>query len=382
MTYTWDDLAGLARARQFPPTDGLDPTDPAAVAVMLERVGPVQSQTARSPFLALAARLPGVTLETVSAAYDAHRIVRGSNLRGTVHTSPAADHPLLEVATRTGQRAWWRRSLRLGARSLEEVWDSIEEFAHDEWRTPVELLDHVRGWIAEHDPEARPAVDAQAGRYFGFGHGGLIRRPLTGGWQGQGAPGYRTASAVLGDRRAILADPERALDALVLRHVRCHGPSSRHDLAWWAGIGLRVVDASLDRLADVLTVAPGPDGRSYHDVPPPHEPGHEPTSGVRLLPEFDALLCAYEPSARQRFVTTDHHARLWGRGNGLMVAPLLVDGRITGHWRLTGSGKQRDCEITWFAGTRQPRKAELDGPVAALTAAYAVSVGSVSIDRG
>lgn len=376
MALTWEEMAELTRARQFPRITG---RDTAAVAEALHRVGPIQAQTARSPFLALAARLPGVTLETVTAAYDEMLIVRGSNLRGTVHTSTAADHPLLEVATRTGQCALWKRTLQLHSRSVEEVWSSIEQFASDDWRTPIELLDHLVRWVAEHDPDPEPRPYDRIGRYFAFGHGGLIRRPLSGGWQGQTAPGYRTATALLGSRDDVLAHPDGAIDALVLRHLGCHGPGSRRDLAWWSGLGLRVVDTSLQRLDPQLTATVGPDGRTYHDLrraPTPID-----LSGVRLLPEFDALLCGYHPAARERFVTPEHHARLWSRSNGLLLAPLLVDGRLTGFWKLPGTGGKRRCEVTWFVGTRRPHTAELVEPVAALEAAYGITVTGLTLNR-
>ena len=212
---------------------------------------------------------PGVDLETISAAYDDHRIVRGSNIRGTVHTSTPEDNPLLEVATRIGQRALWERTLKLGRTTLEDVWAGIEDFARDDWRTPAELSDASRRLAPGARRRGRATrLDNQAGRYFGFGHGGLVRRPLKGGWQAQAAPGYRTASALIGDRSAVLADPDAAMDALVRRHVAAYGPASRHDLAWWAGVGLRVVDASLERLADELTDEDGSGRpRRYHDLP-------------------------------------------------------------------------------------------------------------------
>jgi len=115
----WAELGGRALARQFPTVRGRDAE---AVVEMVRRIGPIQSQTARSPYLALGARMPGVTLAAVSTAYDDFRIVRGSTIRGTVHTSNPEDHALLEVATRIGQRAFWTRTLKPDRTSLEEIW--------------------------------------------------------------------------------------------------------------------------------------------------------------------------------------------------------------------------------------------------------------------
>ena len=60
---------------------------------------------------------------------------------------------------------------------------------------------------------------------------------------------------------------------------------------------------------------------------------------------------------------------------------MLYDGRLSGYWRLFGAGSKRSCEVAWFAGTRRPRKSELDGAVAALEAAYGVTVMGVTITR-
>ena len=126
MAYSWADLAALSLARQFPKVTG---RGAAAVAQTMARVGPIQAQTARSPFLGLAARIPGVRLEDICAAYDQLLIVRGSNIRGTVHTCTPQDHALLESATRIGQRALWPRMLKLKGTTLEEVWAGIEDYA-------------------------------------------------------------------------------------------------------------------------------------------------------------------------------------------------------------------------------------------------------------
>lgn len=371
MAYDWDDLRRLSLGRQFPEVAD---RGPGGVADAVARIGPIQSQTARSPYAGLGARLPGVNHDEITTAYESWQVVRGSTIRGTVHTSTPDHHALLDAATRVGNRALWARTLRLRNHDLEEVWAAIEEFARDAWRTPAELLAFLTGWLGDQgEAEAVQRLDNQAGRYFAFGHGGLLRRPLAGDWSGQGAPGYRTATAVLAPRAA----PDDPLLELVRIQVASYGPVSRYDVAWWSGLGLRQVDALLDRL-DLIWQA-GPDGRAYADLPT--APPARDLPGVRLLPEFDAVLCGYDSRARDRFVTSADNDVLWHRNNGLMLAPMLVDGRVGGYWRLEGSGRAKALAITSFAGSRTPREPELEEPVAALSAALDVPITSVTVGR-
>ena len=373
----WEELGAATLSRQFPAVSG---RDAGAVEDTVRRVGPIQSQTARSPFLGLAARIPGVTHAAVTTAYERHGIVRGSVIRGTVHTAVPEQHVLLEVATRISQRPHWVRHLGLdGPGEPERLWASVEEYAADGWRTPDELQQHVREWLVDHGhPPPSDALDRGLLRYASFGHGGLLRRPLSGGWEAQGAPGYRAAGRVLpGDRAAALADPG-ALEALFRVHLSAHGPSSRQDLAWWSGLGLTLVDEVLGRMA-VTELGTGPDGRRYLDLADAPPPAALP--GVRLLPEFDALMCAYHPVGRERFTDPAHTEILWNRSNGRVLAPMLVDGRITGYWRAMGSARRRPLDVHWFARTRRPRAAELEQPVAALEAALGITVTAVSVSR-
>lgn len=364
MPLTWDDLAAAALARQFPDDPAGD--RPGDVASRVALIGPVQSQTARSPFLALAARFPGTTRAEVAAAYDAGTLVRGSVVRGTVHTATPAQYAALGAATRVGQRTLWQRLLRLERSRLEDLWDDTEAYA-DDWRTPDELQQHLHAWLVEH--EGRDDVtETQPGRYLAFGHGGLVRRPVNGDWAGQGAPEYRT----------LRPDVAATLRDAALLHLRSHGPASRHDLAWWSGLGLRVVDGLLAALGE-LVCEEGPDGRTYVDLP--GSPAPRGVDGVRLLPEFDALMCGYEPSARVRFAEAHHLQRLWSGANGLLLPPLLVDSRITGYWRSTGTTRRRPLEVVWFARTRRPRRDELDAPVAALEAALDITVTTLTLTR-
>jgi hypothetical protein len=369
--YDLDELRGLSLARQFPE---IADRGAAAVVEAVARVGPIQSQTARSPFIGLGARLPGLPHAAVTEAYEGWQILRGSSIRGTVHTSTADDQSLLDATTRCAQRTFWRRFLRLDQAELDDVWAAIEAYAADEWRTPAELTAFLSTWLDQHgETEAVARMDNQAGRYFAFGHGGLVRRPLRGDWSGQGTSGYRTAAALLPDRGV----PDDPVLGAVRLHVASYGPSSRHDVAWWSGLGLRRVDALLEGLD--VTWRDGPDGRAYADLADP--PAAREVPGVRLLPEFDALLCGYDPKARDRFVSEADNAVLWHHDNGLMLAPVLVDGRIGGHWRLQGSSRARTLAVSSFPGSRRLRKAEVDEAAAALSAALDVTLAGVTTTR-
>lgn len=371
MVWTWDELAARALARQFPTTA------PASVAAALVAAGPIPSQTARSTHLGLAARRPGTTAAEVAAAFEDHSLVRGSTVRGTVHTATPDQFAALSPAVRAGQRPVWRRQLGLDDDETDALWASTEAYAGPRWRTVDDLVAHHTAWLeARSRTQAVAHMTSGAGRYLTFGHGGLVRRPVDGRWEGQGAAEYRTLAA-LGPGSGQRAG---GLGPVVRMHLAAHGPASRHDLAWWSGVGLRAVDGALAALGEevALESATGPDGRLYVDLPG----GPAPTAltGVRLLPEFDSLLCAYEPSARLRFVTADHHAALWNRANGLGLPPLLVDGRVTGHWRAAGSARRRPLSVHPFAGTRVPTEGELDAPVAALEAALGITVTSVTTE--
>ena len=366
MVLSLADLTAASLGRQFP--EEVDD-----VPALAETMGPIQSQTARSPFIGLAARRPGTTHAEVAAAYTDGRIVRGSTIRGTVHTATPAQHAALDVATRTGQRALWNRLLRPTTFTLEELWVDIERFAAEQWRSADELADHLQAFLRAHGASevADRLQREQGGRYLAFGHGGLVRRPVAGSWSGQGRPEYRTAAAVV-------ERPRAGIDDAVALHVRCHGPVSRQDIAWWSGLGLRTVDEAIERLG--LSGALGHDGRTYVDVADA-PPGRE-LPGVRLLPEFDALMCGYDPSARDRFAADPTHLRrLWNRANGMVLPPLLVDGRITGYWRAGGSARKRPLEVVWFAGTRKPRREELQVAASTLEVALDFSVTALTVTR-
>jgi hypothetical protein len=376
--YTWEALARATARRQFPKVRGRGAD---AVVELIERVGPIQSQVARSPFVTVSSRLPGAPHAAIIEAYESLRVVRGSNLRGTVHTAARDHHRLLDAVTRHAMEKGWRRSLKLERTSVSDVQAGIEDFARDQWRTPEQLRQHLVAWLDEHEGQAaaEAAETTGVGRAFAHVHSGLVRRPLDGAaWDRQTAPGYRTASDLLGEGPRGGLDPADALAALTRQHLRAFGPASRRDVAWWTGEGLTAVDAALAALADELTERPGPDDQTYYDLIAAPTGGHA-DPGLRLLPEYDAVVVGYDPKSRDRFLDPAHLPRIWMSANGVFSAGVLAGGRLVAAWKIVADKSRRRIEVEMFPGVRRLNEDDLANQVTALEAALAIEVDDVAI---
>ena len=126
MRLTREDLAARTLARQFPRVAGHDGS---AVLELFRRLGPVQSQVPRSPFLTVASRLPGVDYATVCALFESQQLLKTSSLRGTVHTSGREHYPWLDAVARRGRAGAMRNQLKLHQVTPEDLTAELEDYA-------------------------------------------------------------------------------------------------------------------------------------------------------------------------------------------------------------------------------------------------------------
>ena len=276
---TWDELAAAALARQLP-------DDPGSVAARLDLVGPVQSQTARSPFLVLAARFPGTTRAEVEAAYEDGSLVRGSTVRGTVHT-----------ATPTQYAAPRRRDPRRPARAVAAAAAAGARLA----RRPLDRDRGVRRRVAQPRTTSRPTCTTGWSSTRDATRSPR-RSPVatspsaTGAWcavpsTATGRPGRAGLPHAPPGRRGHAARRGPAPPALPRSRL-----APRPRVVVRPGLRGRRRGAGRPRRAGRRRGPRRPDVRRAPDAPAPRT-----DAGVRLLPEFDALMCGYEPSARVRF---------------------------------------------------------------------------------
>jgi hypothetical protein len=118
---------------------------------------------------------------------------------------------------------------------------------------------------------------------------------------------------------------EAALGELARRYLAGHAPAADHDLARWAGIGLRDARLGLSlcgavQRADGLAELPASPRRAAAALPPP-----------RLLGAFDPLLLGWA----SRDPITGPHRQLV-TVNGLFRPFALAGGRAVATWTITG----------------------------------------------
>ena len=335
-----DQLRLRTLRRQFPTIPGRGPE---AVLDLLQRLGPIQSQVPRAPFLTISSRMPGVSYDTVCALFESHQLVKTSNIRGTVHSSVPEQFGWLNAVARHTREAQLRRVLKLREVSPEQLVTEIEAFTSRNWRSRPEIVAHARAWLAERGTGNATAGPDPLSDSLIWGHSGLLRRPRDARWEKRTDIYHRRARSVLPDL------PEwnfaESLTKLVRVHLGSYGPALREDLAFFFGAGLSAVDDALRRLDDEVIHLRGPNDEDYLDLadaPPDGAPDPE----LRLLPEFDGLLVGYHGRNRTRFLTEQQLPKVWAKVNGLFSPVVLHGGHLVASWKTITKSRRTDIEVT------------------------------------
>ncbi len=366
---TDDRLRSLALGRQFPRIRGRTAD---AVLELVRRLGPVQSQVPRAPFLTVSSRLPGTGYDAVASAFASYRLVKTTSLRGTVHTMVTEQYPWVNAVARRTWTGPATTRLRLSRVSITDVWDELERFAAD-WRSRSAIVDHGRSWIAAHESTASAEiVDTGAGSNYLWGDSGMLRRPTDGRWDRRTDTEHRTVRSMLD---LPVVGPDVALADLVRVHLGSYGPATRRDIAWWSGENVTLVDRAVDRLGEEVVRLDGVDGQTYLDLADPPRAAGDP--GVRLLPEYDGLFCGYAPASRGRFINPRHYEQVWARANGIFSPVVLAGGRIVGVWRLVGTGPRSVLEVTRLGTEPAVPDDDLADQVRAIESVLAIKVTDI-----
>jgi Winged helix DNA-binding domain len=314
--------ATLARQMLLERNDA-DPVD------AVERIGGLQAQEAKPPFIGLWTRLCDFRREQLHAALQDRRLIRATMMRATLHLVSAADYAVQRAALQPVLSA-----------ALAAVLRARDEAVDLDRLLPVarKLLDERPRTFGELRPllvEAFPGVNERALGYAVRMQIPLALVPSDDRWSFPGDARFAPAESWLRER---LAGEDR--EALVRRHLGAFGPATATDIQVWSGLsGIAAVIAGMrDELEEFKHGR-----RKLFDLPGAPLPDEDVPAPPRLLPEFDSLMLAHKDRTR---VITDEQRKSLATKNLRVKATFLVDGFAAGSWSMA---RKRDTATLTIA---------------------------------
>jgi hypothetical protein len=317
------------------------------VAAAVARLGALQAQRPRAPYVALAARLEGFEREQLNRALHDRAVVRATLMRETLHLVTAGDYPhdaaaMAPYFNRLREKHLpdgvdMARVIELAAHAEAALAEPLEATALRPLLARLEdRMDDDRVWrrvrtnaLILHVPGEEPHAFGQRNRFV-----------AAAAWLG--AP---PAEAAEGTRR------------LVRRTLASFGPSSRADLAAFTGLAVAAIAPALDALEPELERLSDGRGRELYDVRGAPRPPAETPAPLRLLGEWDNVLLAHADRTR---VVDDETRRRVIRKNGDVLPTILVDGVVAGTWWWRRRKDAATLTATPFVKLTKPQRSELE----------------------
>jgi hypothetical protein len=283
------------------------------VAEAVGRLGALQAQEARPPFIALWSRVDGFDASDLVDAFAEKTVVRGTLMRGTVHLARTEDflrwQPVLAPLGVEGLRKVV--GARLDGADIDAAVSDVRALFADAEELSA---DDVRDWIGEH----RPSEDTRAVARIALYSLPLVRVPDGGRW------GFTPKSRFTDSRHWLGRDARANAPSLIRAYLAAFGPATVRDAQQFLGGGdwQEVFDKlELERFG------------KYYDLPDAPRPGEDVVAPVRFLPDFDSLMLAHVDRSR---VIADAHRKDLTTKNLRVRAVVLVDGMVAGFWKLAG----------------------------------------------
>jgi hypothetical protein len=147
-------------------------------------------------------------------------------------------------------------------------------------------------------------------------------------------------------------DRDHALIELVRRYLTSHGPATVKDMSWWSGLTMADIRKALELLGSEVA-SEAVDGLTLwaiasNDSTPP------PARGAHLLQTYDELVVGYTESRFFGDPGAEKARAAWG-DRTFPSGVLLLNGRISGHWRRTIQRTRVEIDIHLY---QEPKRAD------------------------
>lgn len=300
--------------------------DDAPLLDVVEDLVGLHGTAATSPYLSLHARLERFSRADLDGAlYERRSLVRLKAMRGTVFVFTHDLAPIAHAATRRLFVDADRRVTGLTADEYELLASAVLRALRGRSLSAAEIRGALR---SESSLGAVIGILADEGR--------VVRDRPIGTWRSVTFR-YRHWDETLPDVDLAAYAEDEAVRLLLLRYVAAYGPVTVADIAWWSGLGTRLVHRVLGNLGGRLTdvTLAGSAERYLMTVDDLARVDGEPLDGgrsVALLPALDPLSMGYRD--RDRHLDPRHRDLVFDRG-GNATSTVLVDGVMAGVWDVT-----------------------------------------------
>jgi len=308
-----------------------------------------QAQEPIDPYVGLWSRIDGFDPAVVSDAIQARRLVRMGSFRTTLHLLTTEDALAIAPLTagvhrRTFTNTAFAKTLR--GVDLDELEAVSRVTLEAEPMTPSDLGKR----LGERWPDRDRTSLALYARYAIS----LVQVPPRGLWRRTGRTTNTTLEAWTGRQAEATT-----VDELLVRYLRAYGPSSTSDMRTWSWF--RDLRPVVERLRPTLRTYRDERGRELFDVADGELADADLPAPVRFLPQYDNVFLSHDDRSRI------NGAMSWGLDFG-WKGPILVDGGITGTWRVRRDKRAAVMTIELGRRLTTPERRELDAEAEALSA--------------
>ena len=287
------------------------------IARTLERMGGLQAQYAPSMYIGLWSRMEGFERDDLTRALERRSVVQATLMRATIHLVSRADYWPFEIGVKRARADWTRRVATYGAPPAK-------------LRAAASKLRRALDGGSLQRKEIEELLGKEMARGVGMALD-LVRVPPAGTWERRRADLYAAAEDWLGPPPGGLNE-EAGIELLVRRYLGAFGPSTRVEVADYAGLPVALVEPPLERIATRRFRAE--DGAELVDLPRAPLPDPDTPAPVRFLPTWDAALLAH--ARRSGILPEEHRPRIFNTKMPQSIGTFLVDGSVAGTWKLDG----------------------------------------------
>jgi uncharacterized protein YcaQ len=272
------------------------------------------------------------------ALYQTKELVKIWCMRGTVHIIPSAQFEWYQKAT-TPSRLW--QPSDISEDFCEKVVAVLEEPL-----TKSEITERIMEKVAMREKELRTKV-GRAVRVLGYN--GVI---VFGNPRGTGVHvreyEFALAENWLQPDKSITEDEARKI--LLTSYMRCYGPATVQDFAYWAGFKVREARKICESV-DLEEVKIG--SRSYMKIPG-DSLNYEEENSIVLLPPYDSYVMGHKD--KKRIIEEQYKSRVF-LPLASVAATIVKNGQVIGTWKTKKDGSTL---VIWVGVFEESEEHDMD----------------------